>query len=52
MYEVSGEKNAFIVCIFISGTTYYEVKKGLLAVNATSKLSTFNALCRREFRVL
>lgn len=38
--------------LFISGITYYEVKKGLLAVNATRKLSTFNELCRREFRVL
>ena len=37
--------------VFISGISYYEVKRGLLAVNAISKLSTFNEFCR-EFRVL
>ena len=37
--------------MFISGITYYEVKRGLLAINATRQLSEFNGLCRR-FRVL
>lgn len=37
--------------MFISGITYYEVKRGLLAINATRQLSEFSWLCRR-FRVL
>lgn len=37
--------------VFISGISYYEIKRGLLAVNATSKLSAFNNLCRR-YRIL
>ena len=40
-----GQK-AFISCI-----TYYEVKRGLLAVNATKQLSEFNQLCQR-YKVL
>lgn len=32
--------------LFISCITYYEVKRGLLAVNATRKLTTFNEFCR------
>lgn len=31
--------------IFISCITYYEVKRGLLAVNATRQLADFNQLC-------
>lgn len=37
--------------VFISGITYYEVKRGLLAVNATRQLSDFNDLCQ-EYEVL
>ncbi len=37
--------------LFISGIKYYEVKRGLLAVNATRQLSQFNRLCRK-YRVL
>lgn len=37
--------------VFITGITYYEVKRGLLAINATRQLAEFNGLCRR-FRVL
>ncbi|MBO1348263.1 MAG: type II toxin-antitoxin system VapC family toxin [Hormoscilla sp. GUM202] len=36
---------------FISGITYYEVKRGLLASNATRKLLDFNFFCR-NYRVL
>ena len=31
---------------YISGITYYEVKRGLIASNATTKLSEFNILCQ------
>ena len=37
--------------VFISGITYYEIKRGLLATNATRKLLEFGGLCRR-YRVL
>ncbi|MBC6420846.1 MAG: type II toxin-antitoxin system VapC family toxin [Hormoscilla sp. SP12CHS1] len=37
--------------VFISGITYYEIKRGLLATNATRKLLEFDGLCRR-YRVL
>lgn len=37
--------------VFISCLTYYEIKRGLLAVNAISKLSTFNEFCK-EIRVV
>ena len=37
--------------VFISGISYYEIKRGLLAVNATSKLSVFNDLCK-SYRLL
>ena len=37
--DVRGEE------VFISCITYYEVKRGLLAVNATRKLSIFNEFC-------
>ena len=37
--------------VFISGITYYEVKRGLLAANATRQLSDFNEFCRK-YRVL
>ena len=32
--------------IFISCITYYEVKRGLLVVNATRQLADFNQFCR------
>jgi tRNA(fMet)-specific endonuclease VapC len=31
--------------IFINALSYYEIKRGLLAINATSKLSKFESLC-------
>ena len=37
--------------MFISGITYYEIKRGLLATNATRKLLDFDDLCRR-YRVV
>jgi tRNA(fMet)-specific endonuclease VapC len=37
--------------VFISGLSYYEIKRGLLAINATKKLYLFNEICRR-FRIL
>jgi len=33
--------------VFISGITYYEVKRGLIASNATRKLAEFESICRR-----
>jgi tRNA(fMet)-specific endonuclease VapC len=33
--------------VFISCITYFEVKRGLLAVNATRQLSDFNLFCTR-----
>jgi len=33
--------------LFISCITYYEVKRGLLYVNATRKLSIFNKFCEK-----
>ncbi|MDF5724174.1 MAG: PIN domain-containing protein [Rhizonema sp. PD37] len=33
--------------VFISCITYYEVKRGLIAINATKQLSEFNQLCQR-----
>lgn len=38
--------------VFISCITYYEIKRGLLAANATSQLSTFNDFCSRKVTVL
>lgn len=32
--------------LFISCITYYEIKRGLLYVNSTKKLSIFNEFCR------
>ncbi|MDJ1168159.1 PIN domain-containing protein [Roseofilum sp. BLCC_M154] len=32
---------------YISGITYYEVKRGLMASNATRKLAEFERICRR-----
>ncbi len=32
--------------LFISCITYYEIKRGLLYVNATRKLSIFNEFCQ------
>ncbi len=37
--------------VFVSCLTYYEIKRGLLAINATSKLSAFNELYK-EIRVV
>jgi tRNA(fMet)-specific endonuclease VapC len=36
------QKNIFISCI-----TYYEVKRGLLAINATRQLADFTLFCHR-----
>ncbi len=36
---------------FVSGISYYEIKRGLLAVNATRKLSIFNTFCQ-TYRLL
>jgi len=33
--------------IFINGISYYEIKRGLLAANATAQLSRFDLLCKR-----
>jgi len=33
--------------IFINAISYYETKRGLLAVNATAQLGKFNLLCKR-----
>ncbi|MBC6481300.1 MAG: PIN domain-containing protein [Hormoscilla sp. GUM202] len=38
--------------LYISCMTYYEVKGGLLAVNATRKLSIFEQLCIDRFQIL
>jgi tRNA(fMet)-specific endonuclease VapC len=32
--------------IFINGISYYEIKRGLLAANATTKLTKFESLCK------
>ena len=33
--------------VFINGISYYEIKRGLLAVDATKKLGIFAAICGR-----
>ncbi len=38
--------------IFINGMSYYEIKRGLLAVNATTQLKKFNLLCHEFGLVL
>jgi len=38
--------------IFINGISYYEIKRGLLAIKATDKLSKFELLCRKFGLVL
>jgi len=38
--------------LFISCITYYEVKGGLLAVNATRKLSRFEQLCSQDLEIV
>ena len=38
--------------LYISCMTYYEVKGGLLAVNATRKLSIFEQLCSQDLEVV
>ncbi|MBW4663396.1 MAG: type II toxin-antitoxin system VapC family toxin [Chroococcus sp. CMT-3BRIN-NPC107] len=38
--------------IFISCISYYEIKRGLLAISAKSKLSAFNEFCRKYNVVL
>jgi tRNA(fMet)-specific endonuclease VapC len=43
--DIQGEE------VFISGITYYEIKRGLLAINATRQLSDFEKLCQ-EYQVL
>lgn len=37
--------------LFISCITYYEVKRGLLYLNATRQLSDFNRLCTSKIKV-
>ena len=37
--------------VFISGISYYEIKRGLLASHATRKLKIFNEICKR-FKIL
>jgi len=37
--------------IFINGISYYEIKRGLLAVNATAQLETSELLCS-QFRLV
>lgn len=32
--------------IFINGISYYEIKRGLLAANATTQLTKFESLCK------
>ncbi len=32
--------------VFISCITYYEVKRGLIAINATRQLAEFNKFCQ------
>jgi tRNA(fMet)-specific endonuclease VapC len=43
IYQISGEGNE----AFISILTHYEVRRGLLAVNATRKMERFEQFCRR-----
>lgn len=38
--------------IFINVISYYEIKRGLLAINATAQLSKFESLCRKFGLVL
>ena len=38
--------------IFINGLSYYEIKRGILAINATTQLSKFELLCRKFGLVL
>jgi len=33
--------------IFINGISYYEIKRGLLAANATKKLKIFDEICKK-----
>lgn len=37
--------------VFINGISYYEIKRGLLASNATRQLNIFDEICKR-FRIL
>jgi len=38
--------------IFINGISYYEIKRGLLAKNATAQLEKFDRLCERFSLIL
>ncbi|PKP61060.1 MAG: VapC toxin family PIN domain ribonuclease [Candidatus Altiarchaeales archaeon HGW-Altiarchaeales-1] len=38
--------------VFINGISYYEIKRGLLATNATAQLKRFEMLCREFDLVL
>ena len=38
--------------IFINGISYYEIKRGLLAIKATSQLNKFESLCKKFGLVL
>jgi len=47
LYQISGEgKEAFISII-----THYEIRRGLIAVNASKKMKVFERFCQR-FRIL
>ncbi|MFQ6062272.1 MAG: hypothetical protein ACE5J9_03745 [Methanosarcinales archaeon] len=37
--------------VFINGISYYEIKRGLLTVNATKQLNIFDEICKK-FRIL
>lgn len=39
--QLKGEK------IYINGISYYEIKRGLLAINANAKLNKFEMLCKK-----
>jgi tRNA(fMet)-specific endonuclease VapC len=43
IYQISGEGNE----AFISIVTHYEIRRGLLAVNAVRKMKIFEQFCRR-----
>lgn len=43
IYQISGEGNE----AFISIITHYEIRRGLLAVNAVRKMKSFERFCRR-----
>ncbi len=44
--------NFQVKALFISSITYYEIKRGLLYVNATIQLSDFNNFCSQRWSIL